>query len=58
MPTHLEEARRAWTVLEKAKKSERVVLNGENGSLELAHIVAVARCVLPKGLSQHAKSEY
>ncbi|CAI7630635.1 unnamed protein product [Penicillium glandicola] len=43
MPTHLEEAFRAWSVLEKAKKSDSVVLNGENHSLELAHIVAVAR---------------
>ncbi|EPS25973.1 hypothetical protein PDE_00909 [Penicillium oxalicum 114-2] len=43
MSTHLAETRRAWATLEKAKNSDFIVLTGDNDSLGLAHVVAVAR---------------
>lgn len=51
MTTHLAVTRRAWATLEKAKNSDLIVINGDNGALELAHIVAVARCVVTQGVA-------
>ncbi|KGO41244.1 Phenylalanine ammonia-lyase [Penicillium expansum] len=44
MPTHLDEVRRAWEILNENSSSTSVVtLDGEPESLQMAHIVAVAR---------------
>ncbi|KAJ5384999.1 Phenylalanine ammonia-lyase [Penicillium concentricum] len=44
MPTHLDEVRRAWKTLnENSGRASVVTLNGEPESLQVAHIVAVAR---------------
>lgn len=50
MSTHLAETRRAWATLEKAKHSDFIVLTGDNDSLGLAHVVAVARCVVTQSV--------
>lgn len=44
MATHLSEARSSWNLLRKLlQRTEGVVLDGEDQSLTLAHVVAVSR---------------
>jgi hypothetical protein len=52
MSTHFAEAHRAWVILQAAKQDDNIVLDGEDGSLQLAHIVAVSRCVVIKAHRQ------
>lgn len=43
MSSHLEEVRKAWIAFDSLRNSNGIILNGENDSLTLAHVVAVAR---------------
>ncbi|KAJ5163156.1 Phenylalanine ammonia-lyase [Penicillium coprophilum] len=53
MPTHLDEVRKAWKILNENSSSASVVtLDGEPESLQVAHIVAVARLSVDASILQ------
>ncbi|OQE46492.1 hypothetical protein PENCOP_c001G06567 [Penicillium coprophilum] len=53
MPTHLDEVRKAWKILSENSSSASVVtLDGEPESLQVAHIVAVARLSVDASILQ------
>lgn len=47
MMRHLEHVQRAWSLLEKTRETESVILSGDQNSLEPAQLVAVARYTSP-----------
>ncbi|KAI2685773.1 hypothetical protein DTO012A7_2237 [Penicillium roqueforti] len=57
MMRHLEHVQRAWSLLEKTRETESVILSGDQNSLEPAQLVAVARFSVIVSLSKSGSIE-